>query len=354
MADNLSSMLDGMGEVYRLVGDNPISSTMTVVGFLLFGFALLFANKVIKEPDKRPREVARPSIVMMYVGLIGGIAFVALGALLIIVSDSAGMPKTSAAQGLSHLQHNTTVKWVARLIAYNPVRQPELSIGRLSKIGKPGQRFTFVADYAELQGYPVDEAVRKLGLQIAPGDHVSAVVFPLQGQLYPANARGVLQVIQRLLDTESGNPLIRSLDPVKKNIDGLGEEARQGLKDLHRESWAWSQYKNFYGPYCKVVQRFRCDLDSGAKAMIGEISPDWHPLGFARVTSDDLCENKDEVCKATDWKSDELLPSFGTRVFLIENFDIASLNGHYLINFNDPQTQILPYITVPSRKQAGK
>jgi hypothetical protein len=73
-----------------------------------------------------------------------------------------------------------------------------LSIGHLTRLGKLPQRFTFVADYEELEGYSVNEAVRKLGGQIADSNHVSAIVFPRKSEIYPANARGLLQVIQRL------------------------------------------------------------------------------------------------------------------------------------------------------------
>lgn len=350
MADNLSAIPDGIEKAYTLVGNNPLSTTTIVFGFLLFGFALLFANKVLRA---KPKEITRSSIVMLYVGLIGGIAFVVLGSALIILSGSNGAPKTSPSQGFSNLEKNASVKWVARLIAYNPDKHPELAIGRLSKIGRPEQRFTFVADYAELQGLTVEDAMRRLGLQIAPGDHVSAVVFPLQRQLYPANARGVLQVIQRLLHDEAGNPLTRSLEPLKKDIDGLSNDSRKRLEDVHRESWAWSSYKADYPQYCKIVQRFRCDLDSGAKVMIGEISQDWHPLGFARINSDDLCVSKDEVCKESEWNPAKLVPSFGMRVFLMENIDVGMLNGHYLFNFRDPTTEILPYITTPGSKLAS-
>jgi hypothetical protein len=357
--ENKSEWVDIIQAVYAVIRDSPASTLLTMVGLFLLVLAFLFANKAVKL---KPEEMTRSSVNLLYFTLIVGTLCAVIGPVVGIVLkekkqageeqfSAAPGPIVSPAQGLENLYSNAEVTWVVRLIAYDPFNEQELSIAHLHSIGKPEQRFTFVADYAELQGYRVEEAVRKLGGEVVDGYHVSAIVFPLRSPLYPANARGLLQVINLLLANNPNDPLVKGLKPIKNDIENLSRDAREALgQDAYRNGWAWPNYSQYYEDYCKVAQRFRCNYDTSAKGLIGEISDDWHPLGFARIEPSPPCLEKDNLCEIKEWNKQELAKEFGTRVFLIENIELSKLNGHFLFNFHDPKSQIIPYITPTVRQ----
>jgi hypothetical protein len=59
------------------------------------------------------------------------------------------------------------------------------------------------------------------------------------------------------------------------------------------------------------------------------------------------CASRSQVCKITDWGDAEALKdSFGARVFLIENLEIASIVGRRMFDFVSPDTDLIPDIAV--------
>jgi hypothetical protein len=142
--------------------------------------------------------------------------------------------------------------------------------------------FTFVADYEEMRGRNVTEAARLMGTTLEHGQKVSAIIFPRKGRkIIPVNARGLLQAIA---EVESTLPT----DAVKLEVSQkLSADALAALElDDQKQpisAWAWENYREFYPEYCKLVQRLRCkgSSQSAARAKLGEINDDWHPLGFS-------------------------------------------------------------------------
>jgi hypothetical protein len=106
------------------------------------------------------------------------------------------------------------------------------------------QKFTLVANYQELRGYNVMDAVRMVGGQIRGFEHVEAIIFPLDQilhDLYPANARGVLQVVQRLEDDSDPDGV--KIDH-KSIVHGtLSEQESADLTQRNIGTWAWDSYK---------------------------------------------------------------------------------------------------------------
>lgn len=139
-----------------------------------------------------------------------GALFCAAGPSVALLSvNKYSIPKISQDIAYKNLQDNSEVTWLIRLIPYDPNVHNELSIGNLKKLGPPSVRFTFVGPYQELKGYTVAEAVRRLtGSSPDPDMRVSAIIFHLNRKkvrLFPANARGLLQVVKFLEDDVSDN-----------------------------------------------------------------------------------------------------------------------------------------------------
>jgi hypothetical protein len=128
-----------------------------------------------------------------------------------------------------------------------------LEIGRLSFLGPPTQEFTWVGNYEELRGYSAGEAARMAGLVTGPRKHVSAIIFELVGELYPASARGLLQIINSV-EKEHHEELANNLalDLQKE----LNPEELENLNDKIIHSYAWDNYKNYYGHFCRIAQKF--------------------------------------------------------------------------------------------------
>jgi hypothetical protein len=177
------------------------------------------------------------------------------------------------------------------------------------------------------------------------GHRVSAIIFPLRTQLYPANARGLLQVIQEVearKDVDLSKPFLR----------GTNYLNREELEELERHkeinSYRFSNYQDKYRRYCELAQQFRCDMTYSARDYIGGLNMDWHPLGLAqRDVEKDPCFRPDpNYCAISDWKSAKsaLLPEFGTRAFFIRNQEINAIPGRMLMDFGEPVHQLIPDI----------
>jgi hypothetical protein len=116
---------------------------------------------------------------------------------LTILESQHKIPTISRDDAFNRLKTNERIKWLIRLIDYDPATQGNLEIGEFPRIGPKEQRFSFVGNYEELRGYHVSDAVRMTGEIMGPRKHVSAVIFELVGNVYPANARGLLQAINK-------------------------------------------------------------------------------------------------------------------------------------------------------------
>jgi hypothetical protein len=366
--DAADSIRETLTTLFNLVETHQGSALFSVVGLILLGLTGLLAFRTLKQ---QPEERSQWSVYAIFVSLVCGVVFSFAGPLFALVEVkkefNRQFVKLDAAQAMKNLHANAKVPRVVRLIAYDPATESHLGIGGLmksGKLGKPYDRFIFVADYNELQGYTAYEAVQKLGGEITDNDHVSAIIFPVDSQsypkneegtsriqLYPANARGLIHVIERLEKENEhlppGKDFVSFKGVLNKELSAGEREEIQ--KKNGRSDWSWEEYKKSYPKYCKIVQQFRCDAPFGAKKLIGEISKDWHPLGFSRLHPDEPCtqEKTNEFCNINEWEDTERLKlkeNFGVRVFLTHNFPISELRNHMLIHFNSPKTQIIPYI----------
>ena len=201
-----------------------------------------------------------------------------------------------------------------------------------------------------------------LGLSYGIEQRVSAVIFPVDGlpvdghMIYPANARGLLQVIQKI----EANSTSKIDKPLFNSTDALPDGEP---KDLNKNTdaltyWSWDYYKAMFPDYCQRAQKFRCDDLYSAHNYLGKVGIDWHPLGFAQKDpKEDSCSTKSSVsyCSITDWQTAEsaLLNHFGGRIFLIENLKIEDIPNRSLIDFGNPSTQFIQDIGFRSSKSSN-
>src|SRR3979490_213583 len=118
-------------------------------------------------------------------------------------------------------------------------------------LGPIKQKFSFVASYDELKGHTVKEALEMIGANYIDGYYVSAVIFPLRTDIYPANARGVLQVISSVEGSSNLDTKEKFLGPGKLNADELDEFGDTGIP-----SYRIDAYKKFYPHYCELGRAF--------------------------------------------------------------------------------------------------
>jgi hypothetical protein len=248
----------------------------------------------------------------------------------------------SAQQAFDDLRANARLSWLVRMVPYDPAN-PVLATDKLTYLGAPNEDYTFVADYAELRGYTAEQAARLAGGAIQPGQRISAIIFPLNKQrLYPANVRGMLQVVQEIDKQRAGEPDYRA-----SGLDRLLSPAES--KDLANgkiASWAWDSYREHFASYSRVFERLRADRIS-AIDHIGHIGRDWCPAGCSRLVGHDTPLRPDTMTLELSDSSPVAIERFGVRVFLIRNLPIDSLAGRILIDFDKPDEQIVPYFPLP-------
>lgn len=253
--------------------------------------------------------------------------------------------RLSAAQAWADLESNRPVGHLIRLVAFDPQKEPWLAIDRLTRLGPPDQLYSFVASYEEMAGYTARQALEKNGLRLSEGQHVSAVIFPRRTELYPANARGLLQII-RAVEQEKGEAIgERFLD----GANALSEAEAKDLQSTDIASYRVSDFKDKYPRYCELARRFNCGPASyPASRFIGSLYHDWHPLGFSQIepARDPCTLPAAHYCAFVDWATtkSEFLPRFGSRAFFTKNLEIAKIPGRILIDFDQPDRQIIPYI----------
>lgn len=258
-------------------------------------------------------------------------------------SIAPNAPAPSIAEKLANLKNNKTVRWVVRLIAFDPDKHPELFPKALVKLGTKEQKFTFVADYEELRGKIADEAIQVTGGSVPKElHHVSAIIFPLRTNIYPANARGLLQVVNSI---ENNNEL--KIEKPFKELKQVSSEQRDNLigNNSHATpSYAWDNYKKYYHQFCDLaLELVHGQFD--VNRYLSDMGADWSPLGFA--ANDPSANVADKAaCDVADWDKDvaKYKNVFGARAFLIENLEISEIRGVHLIDFDNPGRKRIPEI----------
>ena len=276
----------------------------------------------------------------LFVCLVGGLIFSAAGpSLALFYVSQDPIRKKPFNETVHDLAKNKRVRYVIRLIAYNPAN-PNLavSIDKLQQLGPAKQKYSFVADYEELKGYTIREALDLFGIGYINGYHVSAVIFPLHVDLYPANARGLLQVVRRV---EAGiEASDKFLGPGKLNQDQVNDFA-----DISIQSYRIENFKKFYPHYCDLAKTFFCG-QYAAKELVGGLYPDWHPLRILpkNPPAGPCSIPTDRFCAFSDWDGvrQEFKNHLGVRAFLVENLEINKIPGRMLFHFQDPLRDRIP------------
>ncbi|TQF38762.1 hypothetical protein UNPF46_15085 [Bradyrhizobium sp. UNPF46] len=331
----MDKVIDGFVQVLSFVLASSSTVALLAVGLILLLITSVFAYIAIKS---KPEEVTSFFKVAFFVCLVGGLIFSAAGpSLALFYVSQDPIRKKPSNEAIDDLAENKRVRYVIRLISRSPA-DDALGIDALTQLGPPKQKYSFVADYDELKGYTVKEALDLFGIGLIGGYRVSAVIFPLQVGLYPANARGLLQVVSKV---EAGvAPDDRFLKPGKLNQDELREFGDTGIP-----SYRLDNFKRFYPHYCELAQTFFCG-QYAAKDLVGGLYRDWHPLGFSQKNppAQPCAISTENFCAFSDWGKvrQEFKGHFGVRAFLIENLEIRKIPGRMLFDFQDPLRDRIP------------
>jgi hypothetical protein len=346
------SFLTSIVTIVQILVSSSATATLSIVGLVLLLLAGVLAYWALTSAASETSTFLKASLLAC---LVTGVIFSAAGpGLALFWVSQSSIKKISAEKAFDSLKTNGEVRWLIRLIMFDPKTDPELSVGRLAKLGPPKQIFSFVANYEELVGYTAKEALRMTGGIFEDGKHISAIIFPRRTQLFPVNARGLLQVVQ---DVESR----KNIDLPQKFLLGSNLLNENELRDLTTPqlsfaipSYQIENFKDKYQHYCELARRFQCEAQSASeREYLGGLNADWNPLGFSVKEMDvqNDCRqhpNSTTFCTFSDWKTakEKWLAQFGSRVFLIRNVDIDSISGRILIDFDQPDRQLIPNIGV--------
>ncbi len=353
----MDETLNAFANLYRLISDSAVSTLLAVAGILLFVLAFILMHHVSKA---KAEEVAHWQrwLLFLAVGaaLLLSIAAPSLRMLeLARIHDDPTRRAATKSTILKNLSDNAKVTWLVRLIPYSPSTKAFLDIGKLTNLGRCEhddsctggckQQYVFVADYGELRDLTAEQAVLRVGGSMNDVSGVSAIIFPLpKHDLFPASARGLLQVVAKV------DGACKSRVGYKPFPMVLGPEEIENLGNKKIKSYEWDVYKKYYKHYCELAQKFRCGEQDkqtySASERIGNLSSDWHPLGFSRMVPEtDPCDLRDVACSIADWgERNPPVPDVGARVFLFENYRLDQLSGRILIDFDNPSRQLLPEI----------
>ncbi|MGY4198911.1 hypothetical protein [Bradyrhizobium sp. USDA 4520] len=349
----MTEFFQAAAQVLQLVIGSSAATTLTLVGVILL---LLTAVMAYIALGSKPDETSNSLKVALYLCLVGGIAFSAAGPSLALYNELSNaalnpFPVQSTDQIRQRLAENARVRYVVRLIPYNyNVREErqELSIDNVAKLGPVKQLYSFVGDYEELKGRTVADAIDMTGIT-KNFDRVTAIIFPLPRKsgdtsaFYPANARGLLQVI-RLAESQI-EPKDRFIKPDTFNPDEL-----RNLRDTDLNTYPPTAFKPFYPRYCHLARTYFC-TDQPSRSLLGGLYRDWHPLGFSQTDPPNApCDiPEDQFCAFTGWDKvrHDFKDHFGARAFLIENLDVNKIAGRIMIDFTDPHNQRIPEIGLP-------
>jgi hypothetical protein len=184
------------------------------------------------------------------------------------------------------------------------------------------------------------------GVEYQNGNQVSAIIFPLKTDLYPANARGLVQVIQKIEAQKTIEIKERFFQGGNLPTDDEKEEL--GYRSL--DSYKLDYLKDKYTHYCQLSYRFMCDKPNyTARELLGNIGRDWSPLGYSKRVrpKKGVCDVTEATyCATPDWDKmkSELAANMGARAFLIANLEIDNIPGRILIDFQNPDKEIIPDI----------
>lgn len=306
---------------------------------------------------------------------------ISIGATLVVIAQLVSFinlrfeRRTTPEQAFQHLKDNARVEWLIRLVPYDPNTQPGLAVGSgyttlpapsanssapqplLRKLGPENERYVFVADYFELRDYTVEEAINKVGGSFKNGNHVSAMIFPLRnGDLIPANARGLLQIIEGL-DTENAQnrnycrfEFSELSDEAKRNL-GQGDLNKKGDDPAFKiNTWEWENYSQYYDDFRRAVKQFRTGSPKcpkgrySAESLIGDIRSDWNDVGYSQFKEGSDLKSPTFFLSKGDGGLVSL-ENFGVRAFLMENMEITSIPGRVMIDFDKPAEDRIPDLT---------
>jgi hypothetical protein len=196
----MNDLVDAASRLFALVTDSTMSVVVSVIGLLLLLGALLAIVTALKgDPTKFPRWLQ----VVLFITLIFGIGFSVAGPSFALLNFTENaIPKVSTKVAFERLKTNAFTRWLIRLIPYDPAKEPDLAANRPKKLGLDLQSFSFVSSYDELRGLSPGDAVRKAGGLLPDKYRLWAVIFQIPSPddtvLYPANARGLLQVVRQI------------------------------------------------------------------------------------------------------------------------------------------------------------
>lgn len=356
-------------EIIKLTSSDNVGSYISLIGIVLLTFSVFSTYRLIQKEN---REVTIWHKTMTFIMLLLAVVCIICGPTLSLLYYGAHQQQLAqnSAQALSDILHrdvsqkdisgrarkNEYVKYLVRLIPYDPKTEPELSLASVSQalLGPASQKYTFVADYDELKGYSIAEAVKRTGLPIVEGQRVTAIIFPIKTkrEVIPANARGLLQILDKTAspaDTFRMSALQNLSSGAKKNLTVRGQAS----------TWAFSSYREYYTEFCKASFDFVCNKEKYPISLVmAKVTHDWHPLGVAKHISEsqDPCNHPiiiQNYCEITEWPSenDDFVKQIGARIFFTNNSLIKDIDGRMLFDFEDPEKQRLPLIILEEKKK---
>lgn len=351
-------MFNDLFKLFELLSRSNAAITFTALGFFLLVAGMAGLSRII---TLKPAETSQWLIRLTATCFGLGVLFAAIGPAAALLNIKASpIDKLSSREAWSRLKTNQEVKWLIRLIAYDPKQRKDLSIGQLKTLGPKEVDYTFVAAYDELKGYTVKDALEMVGAATPPtvNYRVSAIIFPMSKSIdiFPANGRGLLQVIQ---DLEAKHPEFTNKMITTDNL------AQEKINDLRANrsigTWSFSYVQSDYTKFCQMTHKARCSKrinSDGSKSSgvdglnrVSEINMDWHPAGGVIINQQkiDPCVTNDKYCDIQNWddiEADIEKPvgnRFGARGFLVKNLELESLENRYLIDFGNP-SQLIPEI----------
>lgn len=263
----------------------------------------------------------------------------------VTLSLRAPMP---AEEAFARLQANTPVRWLARMVAYDPAN-PTLRIDHLKTLGGAAEDYTFVNDYEELRGYTGREAMRKAGTEIDDAQGVSLILFPIGSQtIFPASVRGMLQVVGQIDMRRAAESGYRAAP-----LDVLLTDAeRANLAAVDLPSWAWNSYRDHFRGFAQAFSTLR-GKNGSAIGHIEPIGPAWCEPGCSRLLKPRTPADKNVMKLTLTDRSTFEIKNFGVRVFLIRNLAIDALPGRILIDFKDPENELIPNLDLQPASAPG-
>ncbi|MGP8217004.1 MAG: hypothetical protein ACLQQ4_15660 [Bacteroidia bacterium] len=315
---------DKIFEIIDRIQQYSISTWVLLIALILVFYS--FFRKGHSTASRIFGFSLRPKI--KWYSFIIGILFLILSQasnLIYSFSDRQMLPKSV----FNRLKVNERVKWLIRIIPYgDEVKDRKLTLDSIKQLGKPADAYVFVADYEELRNYKVEEAVRKIGL--IPQKYATIIMFPLEdnrgdndeNHLFPANVRGVIQVINRINNKYKNDTSYK----FPFNYSFTSEES-DNLKDTNIESWDWDNYKQYYSKFYDAVKFFNDPINKfSAREHMGRIDKDWNPLGVS-------CMGKNVDVKYKNiFKLDTIsITNLGARVFFFPNLEIKNIKGKIMM-----------------------